>query len=247
MEIRKAMVLAAGKGTRLLPATETMPKALVPVAGRPMIHYPLCRLCEQGITEVVVNVHYLADMLCNALEGGADLGINVSFSREPELLGTGGGIGRAARYFQGERIVLINADTLIDADLCEVLRGHLSNQASATLVAVERFEPENYTPVWVDSEDAVRKVGGNGTAGLKPVVYTGLSILEPEIVERLPGNRYACLVKDGLVPAIDDGLLVRVHLHHGYWKGLDTAARIREAQEDISEGRIYLPGGFSGG
>ncbi|MFO8056378.1 MAG: hypothetical protein R6V10_03685, partial [bacterium] len=66
--------------------------------------------------------------------------------------------------------------------------------------------------------------------------YTGLALLEPEIVERLPADRFACLVKDGLVPAIDDGLLVRAHIHHGYWQGLDTMKRIQQAERDMEEG-----------
>jgi len=241
MAIKRAMVLAAGMGTRLRPLTEEMPKALAPLAGRPLIHYALHWLCRQGITEVVVNAQYMADMLCDALGHGEGLGLDIVFSREDELLGTGGGIGRAAPLFHGESIALMNADTLIDADLAAISLEHAERGADATLVAVELYQPEEYTPVWIDKGGNVREFGGDGGPGLTPVVYTGLSVLGPGITGRLPADRFACLVKDGLVPAISEGKTVAAHVHRGYWKGLDTMERINEAEEDIRKGIFSAP------
>jgi len=117
MKDMAAMVLAAGLGTRLRPQTERTPKALVPVANRPMIHYPLFWLKSRGFSEVIINTHHFGEMLEAELGDGSSQGLKLAYSREEILLGTGGGIGRARKLFGRTRFVVINADTIIDADL----------------------------------------------------------------------------------------------------------------------------------
>jgi NDP-sugar pyrophosphorylase family protein len=120
----RAMILAAGKGTRLLPLTEKLPKALVPVAGKPMIHYGLDLLARHGISEVMINLHHLGSLIEEALGDGSDFGLRISYSREDELLDTGGGIKRAASFFQRKRFLVMNCDFLARIDLHELLAWH---------------------------------------------------------------------------------------------------------------------------
>ena len=95
----KAMVLAAGQGTRLRPLTDTQPKALVPVGGRPMIEYSLLLLRHYGIRDVVINLHHHGEQIENRLADGSQLGLQISYSIEPELLDTGGGLLKAKPFF----------------------------------------------------------------------------------------------------------------------------------------------------
>src|ERR687896_2447880 len=109
----KAMVLAAGQGTRLRPLTDTQPKALVPVGGRPMIEYCLLLLRHYGIRDIVINLHHLGGQIESHLGNGAQLGLQITYSREPELLDTGGGLLKAKPFLQDGTFVLINTDVLI--------------------------------------------------------------------------------------------------------------------------------------
>ena len=116
----KAMLFAAGLGTRLRPLTDTLPKCLVPVNDRPMIDYPLMLLRHYGIREIVVNVHHHADRVEEYLGDGSRFGVDIAYSREPVLLDTGGGLLGAKRFLDQDTFVIVNSDVLIDLRLDEV-------------------------------------------------------------------------------------------------------------------------------
>ena len=120
----KAMVLAAGQGTRLHPLTEHTPKALVPVAGRPMIEYSLLLLRRYGIRDIIINLHHLGDQIENYLGDGKQLGLQITYSKEPELLDTGGGLLKAKPFLQDGTFIVINTDVLIDLSLSDLLAFH---------------------------------------------------------------------------------------------------------------------------
>src|SRR3954469_4313488 len=113
----KAMVLAAGQGTRLRPLTDRVPKALVPVAGRPMIEYPLLLLKHYGIHEIVINLHHFGEQIEAYLGDGKRFGLQISYSKERQLLDTGGGLRKAKPFFKDETFLVINTDVLIDLPL----------------------------------------------------------------------------------------------------------------------------------
>src|SRR6266852_3994738 len=117
----KALVLAAGYGERLRPLTDTIPKPLVEIGGRPLIHYPLMWLRHAGIRDVAVNVHHLADKIEAALGRGQALGLAITYSPEPILLGTGGPLLPLRSYFDGEPFLILNGDTIMDVDLAAML------------------------------------------------------------------------------------------------------------------------------
>jgi len=238
----KAMVLAAGFGERLRPHTLDRPKPLVPVAGRPMVHYPLMWLRSQGVHDVVINTHYLAEMVEAELGGGSSLGIDIAYSREDEILGTGGALVRARSLFGRSRLVLLNADTLIDADLAAMVARHEQNGAIATLAMVEAPDPENYTSVMVDGDGFVSAIGGRPAPvdDARALTFSGLSILESELIDYLPACGFSHLAAHGLVPAMEDGKKIAAYPHRGYWKSLDTIDRVREAEADVESG-AYVP------
>ncbi len=118
----KAMVLAAGQGTRLRPITDRMPKALVPVAGRPMIEFALLLLRRHGVRDIVINLHHFGGQIEKQLGDGQRFDVNISYSREAELLDTGGGLLKAKTFLQDGTFIVINTDALIDVDLSTVLK-----------------------------------------------------------------------------------------------------------------------------
>ena len=128
------MVLAAGQGTRLRPMTDRMPKALVPVAGRPMIEYALLLLRHYGIRDIVINLHHFGEQIENRLGDGQALGLSIRYSKEPELLDTGGGLLKAKAFLQDGSFIVINTDALIDLNLAALIDFHAQTGAVATLV-----------------------------------------------------------------------------------------------------------------
>ena len=139
----KAMVLAAGLGTRLRPLTDDRPKALVEVAGRTLLEITLARLRSFGIREVMVNVHHFADLVIEHLKAHHDFGMRIEVSREDALLDTGGGLKKAAWFFledahREEPFIVHNVDVLSTIDLQRMVQVHTRNQALATLAVQDR-------------------------------------------------------------------------------------------------------------
>src|SRR5262249_25607088 len=120
----KALVLAAGLGERVRPLTEKIPKPMLELGGRPLIHYALAMLRHAGITQVAINVHHLAGVIQRGLRDGKSLGLDITYSPEPTLTGTGGPLNALRGYFGNETFVLANSDTLLDLDLRAMLKFH---------------------------------------------------------------------------------------------------------------------------
>ena len=129
----KALVLAAGLGERARPLTERIPKPMLEVGGRPLIHYPLALLRGAGITQVAINVHHLAEKIRDGLGDGRALGIEITYSPEPTLRGTGGPLNALRDYFGDEAFVLANSDSIIDLDLRAMIAVHRERSAIATI------------------------------------------------------------------------------------------------------------------
>src|SRR6202158_5782686 len=150
----KAMVLAAGLGTRLRPLTDNRPKALVELSGRTLLEITLTRLRTFSITEVIINVHHFADMVIDYLKSNNNFGMSIEVSREEVLLDTGGGLKKAAWFFlehtarrnssqTDEPFLLHNVDVISNIDLRRMLQFHTENRALATL-AVQTRETSRY-------------------------------------------------------------------------------------------------------
>src|SRR5579864_5340197 len=136
----KALVLAAGLGERVRPLTEKIPKPMLEVGGRPLIHYPLAMLRLAGVTQVAINVHHLAGEIQRGLRDGKSLGIDITYSPEPTLMGTGGPLNALRGYFGDETFVLANSDTILDLDLAAMIAFHRDRGA---LVTVGLFKPND--------------------------------------------------------------------------------------------------------
>src|SRR5258706_3896685 len=163
----KAMILAAGLGTRLRPLTNDRPKALVELAGRTLLEITLARLRAFGIREVIINVHHFADLVVEYLKAHDDFGMRVEVSREETLLDTGGGLKKAAWFFlenakrSEEPFILHNVDVLSTIDLDRMMRFHTENKALATLAVQER-ETSRYLLFDEQLQLCGRKAGREG-------------------------------------------------------------------------------------
>jgi len=189
----KAMVFAAGRGRRLQPLTDTRPKALVEVAGRTLLEHVVRRLMEVGVTEVIINLHYLGEQIPPYLEEHGYFGLRrVAYSAESTLLGTGGGLKQAAWFFDdGNPFFVHNADVLSTIDLNDLLLAHRRTQALATLAVMAR---PTARPLYFDSagrligrrapdggDELVRAAGGP----IEPVGFCGIQAVSPAVFGRM--------------------------------------------------------------
>ena len=163
----KAMIFAAGLGTRLKPLTDHMPKALVPVAGKPMLEHVIEKLKATGFDEIVINVHHFAQQIIDFLKANNNFGIKIWISDETEeLLDTGGGIKKTAHFFD-EPFLVHNADILSNVDLKALYDYHLTSGNDATLLVSSRktvryllFDDANRLCGWINKETLQTKPEG---------------------------------------------------------------------------------------
>lgn len=238
-----AMILAAGFGTRLQPLTNTVPKALVPVAGRPLIEYGLLLLKAHGITEVIINLHHLGEKIRAALGDGSIYGLHITYSPEDPILETGGGIKNAQPFLDGETFVVLNCDTIVDLDLGALHAFHQKNHAAATLVLRPDPEAARYGILETDANGQVRRFLGQPAAvsePLSPYMFTGVQMLEPRIFAFMPEERPFSTTRETYPQMLRAGEPLYGFIHTGSWMVVDDAAGIARATQTIVSGQVRL-------
>lgn len=244
----KAMVLAAGQGMRLRPATDGMPKALVRVAGRPMIEYALLLLRHYGIKDIIINLHHLGEQIENRLGDGRSLGLKINYSREAQLLDTGGGLLKAKAFLHDGPFIVINTDALIDLNLAALIDFHGRMKAAVTLVLRPDERADEYGSMDVDSSGQIwrflNSIAPTKPAGaLRKLMFTGVQILDPSIfghMDELEPERKFSTTKDIYPRMLMAGERLFGFLFDGFWQDLGTPARIHEAEEKLNTDRAHL-------
>ena len=233
----RAMILAAGLGTRLLPYTKSLPKPLLPVNGKPLIAYPLGLVKEAGVKDVVVNVCHLADQIESALKACSTMGLNIRFARERNLLETGGGLSNAQGFLGNETFFLLNSDVVCDIDLKPVLEAHIRSGAIATMVLVEREGQSQYAPVVWDSRSKhvkdLRGELGVRTKCSRSLTFAGIHVMEPAVFDYLL-KRKESIIDAFYLPALREGRHIHGYLHSGYWADAGTVQDYVRVRRDLA-------------
>jgi NDP-sugar pyrophosphorylase family protein len=238
----KAMILAAGLGTRLRPLTETCPKPLLPLMLQPMLAYVLEQLWHQDVREVVLNLHHQAAQLGQWVGDGQQWGLRVHLSYEPEILGTAGGIKQAADWLREEPFLVLNADVLIDLDLQALWQWHCQRRAMVTMVLRPDPEARAYGAVVVDAADRVQQISGR-PRGIAPTtgqetVFTGIQVVSPEVLDRIPPGCFVSTAADVYPALLAQHEAVYGYRHTGYWMDVGVPARYLQAHWDLLDGRL---------
>jgi len=237
------MVLAAGLGTRLQPLTGRLPKPLLPLMLVPILAHLLAQLGRQGVREVVINGHHLADRLAAWLGDGRRWGLRLTFTREAEILGTAGALKNARAHLQGAPFLVINADVLVDFDLQTLWSWHRARGALVTMVVRPDPPVGERRPVLVDEYDRVRQINGRPQptgAGLecRGVDFTGIQIVEPEVLDAIPADRFVSTTADTYPLLLLEGRPIFAHRHHGYWLDVGVPERYLRAHWDLLDGLL---------
>lgn len=243
----KAMVLAAGLGTRLRPLTNDRPKALVEVAGRTMLEITLRRLKSFGIREVIVNAHHFADLLVSYLAAHNNFGLHIEISREDVLLDTGGGIQKAAEFFLRDGdldapFLVHNVDVLSDIDLRALERFHVEHSALATL-AVQQRTTSRYLLFDQNNHLCGRRAGLDGTpemvrpaATTSALSFCGIHVLSPRIFSRLAEQGVFPIIPAYLRLAAQGETIVAFRADGSYWRDLGRPESIAQAAAELERG-----------
>ncbi len=236
------MILAAGFGTRLRPLTETIPKPMIPVVGVPNIVRVIEHLKTHGIRDLVINLHHLPKPIMDHLGDGSDLQVNIQYTLEEKILGTGGGIKNAARLLGNETVVVVNGDVLFTPDIDAALASHRSNGALATLLVRRDPDAEKHGPVGLDDRDMIRRLVWEGSAELGPRthMFTGVHLIEPELFPLLPDE--GCIVRKTYIPLVKKGAALYGAVDDHFFCDLGTPQTFIEANTALVCGRSSIRG-----
>ncbi len=246
----KAMILAAGLGTRLRPLTDDRPKALVEVGGRTLLEIALTRLRAFGIREVIVNTHHYADMILKYLEANDNFGMNIEISREEILLDTGGGLKKAAHFFledsvgSQEPFILHNVDVISTIDLGRMTRLHTEQDALATL-AVQDRETSRYLLFDEHGKLCGRRAGRDGSAEMvrsarqaQALAFSGIHVVSPHLLTKMEEEGAFSIIAAYMRLAAQGEKIVAFRADEYYWRDLGRPENVLQAARDMESG-IY--------
>jgi NDP-sugar pyrophosphorylase family protein len=233
----RAMILAAGKGTRLWPLTDSTPKPLIDVTGRPMIAFAIELLRRAGVHEVVINLHHLGDKIRAALGDGSAYGVRITYSVEDPILDTGGAIEAAREFLCGGTFVVANADVVIDADLRHVVEFHRRHGATVTMVLRPDPQGERKDDIGIDATCRVRRFLGRdydaaGTTGER-FLFASVHVFEPRVFDYMRPGVYS-ITRDIYPRLLAAGEPIYGYVHRGYWRVLDTPQDLEAGRRELS-------------
>jgi len=250
--VMKAMILAAGFGTRLFPLTIDRTKPAIPFLGKPLVGYVAEYIAKFGFTDVVVNLHHQPESVKKALGDGENFGVKIQYTlEEPKILGTAGALDNARRYLEHETFLIINGKIITDIDISAALETHRNSGALATMVLKPNPQRERFTIVETegklitgfgdfpeqDSGSATQEIQNPKSKIQNPLMFTGIHILEPRVFDYIPRGVYSDIVPTFYRPAIARGEKIVAHITNGNWFELSTIPRYLDISLAMLNGR----------
>jgi MurNAc alpha-1-phosphate uridylyltransferase len=237
----KAMILAAGKGTRLGKITETIPKVLLDINGKSLLRLVVENCTASGFNDIIINIHYLADMVEDEIRRLIKDGFRITVSDERKmLLETGGGLHKAKDFFDRDPFLLCNADTITDLDLRALYRYHCEKKGLATL-AVRNREGKRYLLVdqnglmkgWINKTTGEKIIACEETEILSEIAFSGRHIIEPEIFKYMSEGVYTMTAL--YLHLAESHKIVTFREDGGYWVSVGTQENLEDARKFFSK------------
>jgi NDP-sugar pyrophosphorylase family protein len=242
----KAMILAAGLGTRLRPLTNDRPKALVEVAGRTLLEITLARLRAFGVNEVIVNVHHFADLVIAYLKAHDNFGMRIEVSREEVLLDTGGGLKKAGWFFledprSDEPFLVHNVDVISTIDLERMVQSHQQSKALATLAVQER-ETSRYLLFDERLQLCGRRAGRDQkleivrpSSRTQALAFSGIHVISPRLLTEMTEEGVFSIITSYLRLAGRGENIAAFRADEYYWRDLGKPADLQQAAQDLEQ------------
>jgi NDP-sugar pyrophosphorylase family protein len=250
----KAMILAAGFGTRLFPLTIDRTKPAIPFLGKPLVGYVAEYIAKFGFKDVIVNLHHQPESVKKALGDGSDYGVQIHYTEEvPDILGTAGALDNARHLLEDETFLVVNGKIITDIDISEAIETHKKSGAIATMVLKPNVKREKFTEVMV--EDGFLKGFGDLAHPFTeeeirdtthelytPLLFTGIHIFEPRVFDYIPKNVYSDIVPTFYNPALKNGEKIAVHITDANWFELSTIPRYLDISLAMMNGASVCAG-----
>ena len=241
----KAIIMAGGEGSRLRPLTCDCPKPMMRLMDKPVMQYALELLRAHGITQIAATLGYLPDAITDYFGDGADFGVDINYFIERNPLGTAGGV-KQAQAFLDETFIVLSGDGVTDLDITAAVEFHRKKGALATLVLRREANPTEYGVVCTDSDGRIN--GFYEKPGrcdiLSDTINTGIYILEPEILQKIPADRSFDFGHDLFPQLVQEGAAVWGYVMDGYWCDIGDVRAYLGAHMAAMDGRIHLEGIF---
>ncbi|MGI8811984.1 MAG: sugar phosphate nucleotidyltransferase [Pyrinomonadaceae bacterium] len=233
----KAMILAAGFGTRLFPLTIDRTKPAIPFLGKPLVGYVAEYVAQYGFKDIVVNLHHQPQSIISALGDGSSFGVSINYTfEEPAILGTAGALDNAREFLEDETFLVINGKIITDIDIAAAVETHRRSGAVATMVLKPNVKRERFTIVETAdgcvtgfgdyakpfSEEEIRDTDHDIYT---PLMFTGIHIFEPRVFDYIPRGVYSDIVPVFYRPALEAGEKIGVHVTDSKWFELSTIPR----------------------
>src|SRR5947209_5193847 len=237
----KAMVLAAGVGSRLDPLTRATPKPMVPIVNKPVIEHIVELLRRHGFHDILINLYYLGDQIKHHLGDGSRHGVRITYSEEDQLWGDAGSIKRGEEFFD-ETFLVVGGDDLSDLDLSRLVKTHREKHALATIALSLVDDPSEYGIVLLNEKGRITRFleKPKGELIFSNTANIGVYVFEPEVLEMIPrGTRYG--LGNNLFPLLlSQKKPIYGHLTSNYWRDVGNLEQYRQAHYDGLEGRVRI-------
>lgn len=237
----RAMILAAGVGSRLDPLTRNVPKPLVPIINRPVMEYLIELLKKHGFNEIMVNLHYLGEQIENYFGDGSRWGVSIHWSREDRLWGDAGSLKRVEEFFKDDTFLVIGGDDLTDMDLTKLVKNHKDKSALSTIALSLVDDPSEYGIVLMNEDSRITRFLEKPKGGetiFSNTANTGVYVFEPEIFDLIPRGIFYLFGKQVFPLLLEQHLPLYGHLTAAYWKDVGNLKVYQQTHKDVLEGRV---------
>lgn len=240
----RAMVLAAGVGSRLDPISQHIPKPLVPVLNTPVISHILHLLHDHGIREVIANTHYLASMLTGYFDLNPFEGMSIEFLHEDVLSGDAGGVRTARSFLENDTFLVIMGDLITNADISDLIQAHKRKKALATIGIKKMKDVTRFGVLLRDEQGFIKAFQEKPKAdeAISNEISTGIYVLEPRVFDYIPKDGVYGFGRQLFPHLVSLGLPVLGHELQGYWSDIGTLDDLFKANMDSLSGKIKLAG-----
>jgi mannose-1-phosphate guanylyltransferase len=237
----KALFLAGGKGTRLQPLTDKVPKPMVQIMNVPLLERTIMKLKNYGIVDIIISCYYKAEYIRDYFGDGKKLGLNIQYIIENEPLGTGGAI-KMAESMIDDTFMVINADILSDIDIPELTGFHKNKDAYLTIAATEVDDPTAYGLIKYNSDDYIlsfvekpkpEEIDSN-------FINAGIYVVEPAILGEIPVNRFVSIEREIFPKILKRGYKLAVYKDKSYWADIGTLEKYMQTHRDILSGKSQM-------
>ncbi len=239
----KAMVLAAGLGTRLRPLTDLISKPMAPIVNRPVMEHIVRLLVKHNFTDIVCNLHWYPDEIRNYFGDGSRWGVNIVYSYEKKLLGTAGGVKNVEDFFENNTFLVISGDALTDIDLTAAVEFHKKKGGIATLVLSEVEDTSKYGAVLIDEDKRIKgfqekPLSGEAESNL---ANSGIYLFEPEVFSYMPCRGEFCDFGKNVFPGLlSKNIVYYGYCHNQYWNDVGGLDEYQQGNFDALEGKVNV-------